>query len=527
MAKWKLRGIESRDYQLSLAEQIASNQLENYVLWMPPGMGKTIVAYLAMARAKEMGKIGDDEKVLVVPHSRSMEEQWYSFAQKFGVTDNANVLRNRSSGEYHGKTGSLWGKGARSKIGEWKREIFRDSDIVLSTPRLLSTDIEQRNFDRNMIDKTRLVFLDEAGKTIVPDQEDPVWNYRTNSDYAKILDTFLDKKQIVGLTATPGRDNYEARMLEEKLKARIIGPTEEDIEKYAPKVDRRKFYIVDPWVEKVDSELKSAINLNLRRIEQRTGINMNSFRNQAVFWKFLDSRARDKDPEVAYSARETRRAVYARLLLFDHSFNEFSNYVGFHNQSYARRGVEPTTSWQNISSLTEERAKTEPVSSKTRQFVKLAKLSVDKGEKVLVFDRFVGGCKELQKALEVEGIKSLVVTGKMDGPAQSSVFSDFEKGDAPVLISTTGVGGAGVDLPFVNTVIQYGTTYSPVEMQQRAGRIRGGVEKCLVYKDTTEDKKFREMQSSLSDIERIVRRVSNDPKLSAQYRSLLEDLEVS
>ena len=57
IADWKLRNLELRDYQLNLSEEITQNKRQNYIIWAPVGMGKTIIAYLALVRAHNLGRL--------------------------------------------------------------------------------------------------------------------------------------------------------------------------------------------------------------------------------------------------------------------------------------------------------------------------------------------------------------------------------------------------------------------------------------------------------------------------------------
>jgi ERCC4-related helicase len=129
--------------------------------------------------------------------------------------------------------------------------------------------------------------------------------------------------------------------------------------------------------------------------------------------------------------------------------------------------------------------------------------------------------------LKENGIDSEVVTGEMSLEEQATKFKEFKKGFYNVLISTVGVGGAGVDLPNADVVIQYGLSTSPFQMEQRKGRIRGGTEKCLVYKHTREDEKFNELQTNLQRIGEKVEKLSADPALYRTYKGLIELLFVS
>lgn len=509
-ASWKLRNLELRDYQLRLSEELAQNRRQNYIIWAPVGMGKTIIAYLAVARAHNLGRL-QAGKVIIIPHSRAMVNQWCDFAQKLGLSEYAKVATSREISNYskfvYGKTR------IRRKIQEKakKKNLYREADVVISTPRLFSKDLSEKIFEKRQIEQVDMVFIDEVSKIMTPNPKDPIWTYDTKKDYALILESFK-LKQLIGLTATPG-DLYELRMLEEKLQAITIGPSIDDTEKYSFDVKTQKHYIIDPWVEELDKKIKTIIGANLGIISKRLESHRSGLYSSHML-RVVTSLINHTDSRVSSAAKSVVKAIYMRLLLLERSFRALFDYVS---------DIEVEgESWDRIKQLTADRARSDPYSSKMRQSVKIIKLSTEKGKKILVFNRYIDGCEELKDALQQAGIGSDIVTGNMGLDEQGLKFREFNEGQNEVLISTVGVGGAGVDLPNADVVIQYGLSTSAFQMEQRKGRIRGGVEKCLVYKHTREDRKFDELQSRLASIGDKINRLNPDSSLRSNYRNLVE-----
>lgn len=507
---WKLKNLEMRDYQLRMAEEIAQNRRQNYIAWAPVGMGKTIIAYLATARAHDLGRL-QGKKIVIIPHSRAMVNQWFDFAANLGLLDYTRVMTSKDI-RYFSKV--VYSKTRVKRLVQEKakkKQLYKETDIIISTPRLFSHDLMSKAFDKRHIDKVEMVFIDEVSKIMTPSLEDPVRIYNTKKDYAPILENFR-LKQLLGLTATPG-DLYELRMLEEKLDAKTIGPAEEDVEKYGFKVKTQKYYIIDPWVEECDKTIKVIIGANIGVISKH----FEEFRSRLYSTHMLKAvtyLVNHPVSRVSSAAKSIIKAIFLRLLLLERSFRGFFDYV---------KTIEVEGElWNRIRRLAAERAQTDPYSSKMRHSVKLIRLSKTRGEKVLVFNRYIDGCEELKHALKEAGIGSDIVTGNMSLEDQAVKFKEFNEGRNDILISTVGVGGAGVDLPHADVVIQYGLSTSTFQMEQRRGRIRGGVEKCLVYKHTREEKKFDELQSSLASIGDKIRRVSNDSALRKNYSSLID-----
>lgn len=503
---WSLKNIQDRDWQYSLADEFANNPDQNYVIWSPTGMGKTVLTYLGLSRAKNIGRM-DGKKAVIVPHSRFMEGQWYEYAKHFGLSKSASVVKNDKMMSYTSRTGSPW-KNQRIKVNEWRREKLKDGDIIISTPGVLSNDLQNNVYDKKMVDKTEMVIFDEAGNILRLNPKEPVY-YDARESYKPILDAFKSQQKI-GLTGTPGRDKIETQALCETLgDAKMIGPSNEDIEKYAPRVERRLYYITDDWVKGVDKLIKREIAKSFQNINY-SDINLDESNPQSLL-RFLYSRINDPDEKISTAAKSFIRNTHARLLLYEHSFDKLYNYV------MSKEG------WEDMKELLEERAKTEPYSPKTKKFTELVETSLDNDEKIIVFDRFIDGCKELKKALGKKGINSLLATGEMSGEIQRRQIMGFKRGEEDILIATSGIGGTGVDLPNADTVIQYGISSSPAQMEQRSGRIRGGIEKNLVYKQTQEDEKFNRFLDALDSIEKNVEKIKGDPEVSRKFKEFLKE----
>jgi ERCC4-related helicase len=526
MAEWKLKGIEERSYQLALANQVATHADENYIVTADTGMGKTIIGYQAIVLAHNTGRLGDG-KALIVPRTRVMLEHWYNFSQKLGLGEFTPVYVNRRL--EHLVQDLPWDKkqAAYRSLDAAKRENYAKSGIVISTPKILSRDIRTKRFPPEQFEKTKLILFDEIHNLLVPDPHEPITNFRLNRLYEELFGQ-ISGKQLVGMTATM-RDRWEARALEYFMHAKIIAPSPEDTQKYAPKLEVRKFYIVDPtgWINNMDTLLRDTVVSQMRRIKKKMRRDDFEIFTENGLWTYVKECMNSGDPDLAMAARSLTKAIYTRLLLYEGTFPSLYRYV----KGQVRQREEPMTeeeqqalrwsTWYRLGELVEQRAKENPVLPKTESFVKLVERSVKNGEKVLVFDRFIGGCKELQRVLEHKNIPSGMVSGKMSGQEQAAVFSGFEKGDYSVLISTTGVGGEGVDLPSADSVIQYGFSSSPTYMAQRAGRIRGGIERYLVYASTAEDAKYRRLQESLLLLQKRLKRIKGSHKLTNEIRSML------
>ena len=137
-------------------------------------------------------------------------------------------------------------------------------------------------------------------------------------------------------------------------------------------------------------------------------------------------------------------------------------------------------------------------------------------DKVVLFSSFVSTLEYLQKRLEEDGIKGLIISGKVKN--KDEILEEFEKNDEQKILLASEVGSEGVDLQFCRLLINYDLPWNPMRIEQRIGRLdRIGQKspKILIWNmfhDTTIDKriydklymKFDICTSSLGDFEIIL-----------------------
>jgi SNF2 family DNA or RNA helicase len=137
-------------------------------------------------------------------------------------------------------------------------------------------------------------------------------------------------------------------------------------------------------------------------------------------------------------------------------------------------------------------------------------------DKVVLFSSFVSTLEYLQKRLEEDGIKGLVISGKVKN--KDAILDLFEKDDSQKILLASEVGSEGVDLQFCRLLINYDLPWNPMRVEQRIGRLdRIGQKhpKILIWNmfhDTTIDKriyyklysKFDICTSALGDFEVIL-----------------------
>ena len=99
----------------------------------------------------------------------------------------------------------------------------------------------------------------------------------------------------------------------------------------------------------------------------------------------------------------------------------------------------------------------------------LSVLNQRRDAKTLIFCKTVKSLHELQYYLESQGVKALSLHSQLHKNARLQNYSLFRDGQGGVLLSTD-LGARGLDLPWLQRVINYDFPVGVVDYLQRAGR---------------------------------------------------------
>ena len=115
------------------------------------------------------------------------------------------------------------------------------------------------------------------------------------------------------------------------------------------------------------------------------------------------------------------------------------------------------------------------------------------GEKIIIFTEYKDTLERLREVLEKElQDKIIVIHGDMTFDERKRAIEAF-KDEANILIATD-VAGEGLNLQFAHIMVNYELTWSPIKLEQRAGRLhrygqtRDVIIYNLYYEKTLEDK---------------------------------------
>lgn len=102
-------------------------------------------------------------------------------------------------------------------------------------------------------------------------------------------------------------------------------------------------------------------------------------------------------------------------------------------------------------------------------------------KKVLLFSFFKTTLKRLKKQLESRGIKTVRYDGDIPKEERREIIDKFKDDDNLILLSSE-IAAEGIDLQFMNCIVNYDLPWNPAKIEQRIGRIdRIGQESPKIY----------------------------------------------
>ncbi|MFW9920080.1 MAG: DEAD/DEAH box helicase family protein [Candidatus Thorarchaeota archaeon] len=308
------REFEPRSYQINARDQVIHNLEEEgktaFLVLLPTGMGKTLIASLIVEMLIEREIVADNEKVLFLVQDRKLKYQLHDMAQQYGLGNYGHLYLLEEQ------------KGIPPQMARKHADI---SKFLFATPVLLMNSVVGRfnRIDRETLDKVKVVIIDEIfdmfaqsygikrprdetieyierrfgnGREftkIVQDLKEEMQkregfegseiseegianalirefeakNYRLNKRFEPILN-FLgllsqdSPKIIIGLTASISQeakiDLFKTNFGGERVVE--IHPAGDDFESYRPAYELKQIRVFDEWVSRIDSLITTVRN---------------------------------------------------------------------------------------------------------------------------------------------------------------------------------------------------------------------------------------------------------------------------
>ncbi len=475
---YEIKGFEPRLYQQSIFNTCIKS---NTLVVLPTGKGKTKLSILvAVHRLNNFPK----SKILFLTPTKPLAAQICQEFKECTNIENVNLF-----------TGEI--------KPELRKELWQESDVVISTPQTITNDIINKNVNFSEIS---LLVFDESH--LATGDYDYVWlakQYQQKSEFPR----------IVGMTASPG-DNLESiseicnKLYIEDIEVR--GLEDEDIKPYiyetktdyilielSEDLKEVQKYLNDCLKERLDKLKDFGLVKNIKYVSKTSLLGMQRELQQRVSRGERDILLWQSISLVA----ECLKAHHALEMLETQGVGSLSEYM---NKLYKESKNTKVKSTKNIvvdTNFKSAYAKTNLLIEKKVEHPKLLKLKdivaeeVKVCDKILVFNHYRDSASKLKKELnKIEGVKAELFVGQtkkkdtgLTQKKQIEMLENFKAGEFNVIIMTS-VGELGLDIPAVDLIVFYEPVPSAIRQIQRRGRTsrhKEGKLKVLVTKGTRDE----------------------------------------
>ena len=389
---------------------------------------------------------------------------------------------------------------------EKREEMFKASDVIVSTPQGMSNDIINRKIDLRNVS---LIVFDECHRSV--GDYDYVW-------IAKQYNKVANYPRIIGLSASPGSDL-------EKITEVCNNLFIEDIEVRTDNDEDLKPYVQETKVRydlvELPEDFKESLNyLNVclkerltilkefELVQSITSVSKTMLLKMQKELQFRISRG-EKEPEVwkmISIVAEAMKVQHVLELLETqgvHSAEEYFKKIFKEAEAGKVKANKNLAVDVNFKSAF---FKVSAMVEKGIQHPKLIKLKeivkdeIKISDKILIFTNYRDSASRLKEELgKIEGVSAELFIGQtkkkgigLSQKEQIATLERFKQGEFNVLIGTS-VGEEGIDIPSVNLIVFYEPVPSAIRTVQRrgrTGRLEDGKVRVLVAKGTR-DEAFR------------------------------------
>jgi ERCC4-related helicase len=207
----KKNRIHFRQYQYNVLNKCSNR---NSLVVLPTGLGKTIIAILLIV--KNLQKCAKS-KILILAPTRPLVWQHYNSCIELLDLKEDDIVQ------------------FTGRVAPQKRiELYIKSKIIISTPQVIKNDLERGRYFLNQVS---LIVFDEAHRT------------KGNYAYTFIANEYIEScsdPQILGLTASPGKDLFNIQLLCDNLYIENIvfkSYSDKDVAKYMYDIDTLMEYV--------------------------------------------------------------------------------------------------------------------------------------------------------------------------------------------------------------------------------------------------------------------------------------------
>ncbi|HVO78050.1 MAG TPA: helicase-related protein, partial [Methanomassiliicoccales archaeon] len=497
----KKDSVESRDYQTNLARTASQTST---LLVLPTGMGKTVIALLVIADVlqKRKGKV-----LFLAPTKPLVEQHACSLAEK---------LEGKKVGVMTGEVPS-----------EERALVFRENDVIASTPQVVANDIKRENYS---LKEVSLIVFDEA--------------HRAVGDYAYV--TIGQEYKgfnglVLGMTASPGSSGTKIREVCANLgieKIDVRSESDPDVAKYMHEIQMDWVEVDVPQEMKRvilllksmhDSYLKELVRLGVMdqkrppntkyvlEIGQNLQRRYRSGERHKNLFSAMSVHAMALKIGHALELAETQGVTALRLFM-EKLQNEATSKEG----TKAARTIALSPEFIKAFDLVQRMKFEHPKLSKVMTTVS-RQVNEKPESRIMVFTHYRDTCDLVASKLAgIPGARVTKLVGQADHVGekglkqkeQVGVLQKFRDGEFNVLVATS-VGEEGLDVASTDLVVFYEPVASEIRSIQRrgrTGRMRSGRVVVLVTRGTRDEaylyaaiNKERAMKKGIASIQRHMR----------------------
>ena len=433
--------IYKREYQINIFESIKNF---NSLVILPTGLGKTIIAILAIAYKSKYGK------VLFLAPTKPLCEQHYASLKDVTTIEGIFLI----TGEKRKKK---------------RKEIYKKARVIVATPQTIENDIDIINWN-----EFSLVIFDEAHRA--------VGNYA----YVKIAKKCRQHGiQIIGLTASPGSEYSRLKEVIENLAIEKIEVRSEYDRDVKPYIGERKIkWLLIPMPEEIKKvarktdflirellqELKNYVRITPSRMTKKRLIEL-----QEKLQKNLEKAG------SYYNAISIISAIiklhHLKELITSQSIDAAKEYIKKLevDSSKAAIRIRKEAIYREIKRDILNMQFENPKMKYVKKIV-MQHSNANKDARIIIFAEYRDTIDSIVEELKGVGIKAARFIGQakhgsngMSQEEQKKVIKKFREGEFNVLVSTS-IGEEGIDIPATSLVLFYEPVPSAIRYIQRRGR---------------------------------------------------------
>ncbi|KAF5414526.1 MAG: 3'-flap repair endonuclease Xpf [Candidatus Methanogaster sp.] len=452
--------IEQRLYQLS----VTSSALKSSCLAvLPTGLGKTIIALMVIAaRLNDLGG-----KVLILSPTKPLVEQHSDFFRQ--------ALPGCTVATF---TGSI--------LPEKRAEIWKDSQVIVSTPQVIENDLRARRID--LRDVVHITF-DEAHRAVGR----YAYVYIANR-YFEDISAGAKSRLVLGITASPGSNPETIADVCENLHVECIevkSETDSDVIPYLHDRDIEWVRVdIPPKIKELKKVLEKVLSDRASKLaEFGFDVSPDSSKRELLdLQSKLHAQVAEGGDRDSFSAISVLAEIFkvnhaielgetqgveALERYFDRLNVEARSKSG--SKAAKRLAIDPNMRFAiaMLSACDEEHPKLAAVRSIVADQLRG---SID--SRVIVFTNFRDSAEMVTKALsEVDGVSAVRFVGQaskyndkgLTQKQQTEIISKFRSGEYNTLVATS-VAEEGLDIPSTDLVLFYEPVPSEIRTIQRKGR---------------------------------------------------------